>query len=301
MKLASAEIPATAGDSILVRIRRLEGKPRCSRKPLPRSVACLMALGVLLSGCTGSSGASDSGGIPVPDLSIDGLVPEPMADSSGEALRDPRNMTYRKLIDGPEVQELDAVQLFRDVGVIEFLRDYIVNIPMSASFVAEYEASRARDSINYVPVDGETDAISEFEKRMLVWTSSVHLLAWTERGPDELHRAFLEALENCGRASPWPDVELVSVEGGRAGEVLPDIIESTLGLSYFEFQQVKHRCVRYAASYPTLDPELSGELLAPQRAHFAREILDRLDNELPLVEIPPEYQAEIDDMRQNGW
>ncbi|MXX41892.1 MAG: hypothetical protein F4Z53_02445 [Acidimicrobiales bacterium] len=210
-------------------------------------------------------------------------------------------MTYRKLIDGPEVQELDAVQLFRDVGVIEFLRDYIVNIPMSASFVAEYEASRARDSINYVPVDGETDAISEFEKRMLVWTSSVHLLAWTERGPDELHRAFLEALENCGRASPWPDVELVSVEGGRAGEVLPDIIESTLGLSYFEFQQVKHRCVRYAASYPTLDPELSGELLAPQRAHFAREILDRLDNELPLVEIPPEYQAEIDDMRQNGW
>ena len=223
-----------------------------------------------------------------------------MSDANGVP-KDPRKMTYRELIDGPEVLELDAVKLFRNVGVIEYLEDYVINIPTSAAFVAGYETSRALDSIKHRHAGDEDGAVSEFEHRMLVWASNVQLLTWTEQGPEELHTAFFEALEDCARESPWPDVELFAMEGGRGGEVLPDSIESTPGLSYFEFQQVKHRCVRYAATYPTLDPAVRDELLAPQRAHFAREILDRLDNELPLVEVPAVYQAEVDDLRANGW
>ncbi len=265
-------------------------------RPLATRVAFLAMMTGLLASCTG-----DSGGMPLPELSKESLAPQIAISDTNGVPRDPRNLTYRELIDGPEVLELDAVKLFRDVGVIEYLEDYIINIPTSAAFVAGYETSRALDSIKHRHADDQNNAVSEFEHRMLVWVSNVQLSTWTERGPEELHAAFFEVLEDCSRESPWPDVELFVMEGGRGGEVLPDSIESTPRLSYFEFQQVKHRCVRYAATYPTLDPVARDELLAPQRQHFAREMLDRIDNELPLVEVPPEYQAKIDDLRANGW
>ncbi len=87
--------------------------------------------------------------------------------------------------------------------------------------------------------------------------------------------------------------------GNAAGDVL--YLDPELGISLYEYRELLHVCGRYAATYPTLDPAVRDDLLAPQRAYFAREILDRLDNELPLVEVPPEYQDEVDELRANGW
>ena len=119
--------------------------------------------------------------------------------------------------------------------------------------------------------------------------------------PGVLRDGFFEALERCARDSPWPGVELFVMGDGFAGDYLGQFVERDFGISYFEYRELLHVCGRYAATYPTLDPAVRGELLAPQRAHFARVILDRLDNEMPRVEIPERYQAEIDELRANGW
>ena len=62
-----------------------------------------------------------------------------------------------------------------------------------------------------------------------------------------------------------------------------------------------HMCGRYAAIYPTLDSETRDDLLASQRARYAEVILDVLDNVLPAVEVPAEYQDQVNDLRANGW
>ena len=117
--------------------------------------------------------------------------------------------------------------------------------------------------------------------------------------PVRLHDAFFEVFEQCGRESPWPQVKMAERKGTGAGDVL--FRDPALGISDYEYRELLHVCGRYAATYPTLDPETRDELLAPQRAHYAMVILDRLDNELPLVEVPPEYQAEVDELRASGW
>ena len=88
-------------------------------------------------------------------------------------------------------------------------------------------------------------------------------------------------------------------EGNAAGDVLGR--DPGLGISDYEYRELLHVCGRYAATYPTLSPALREELLEPQRTYFARGILDRIDRELPVVEIPLAYQDEIDSLRQNGW
>ena len=274
---------------------------RCAAWPCIPRLTCLLAAVSLLTACIGSSETGEASAVPFPDLSASTLISESADGDIGVAWQDPRDMTYRELISGPGLLDLDVVELFRVVGVVEFLENYIINIPTSASFIAGYEISRAQDGIKYIHANNESAAVAEFENRLLVWAYSLQLPFFTERSPEALHEAFFDALEECGTASPWPDVELFVVEGNRGGEVLPDIIESNAGLSYFEFQQIKHRCARYATTYPTLDPVVRDELLAPQRAQYAEVILDRLDNELPPVEVPLEYQAEVDDLRRNGW
>ena len=119
--------------------------------------------------------------------------------------------------------------------------------------------------------------------------------------PGVLHEAFFSVLVQCGRESPWPKVELFVMGQGFAGDYLPHLVERDFDISHFEYYELLHVCGRYAATYPTLDPEVRDGLLAPQRARYAEVILDVLDNLLPAVEVPVEYQAEVDDLRQNGW
>ena len=87
---------------------------------------------------------------------------------------------------------------------------------------------------------------------------------------------------------------------GHGYDLVPDIIEPTFGLSYYEHLQLKHECARYAATYPGLDEAARDELLAPQREHYARAVVDGLAAS-PQVEVPARYRDEWDELLAEGW
>ena len=212
-------------------------------------------------------------------------------------------MSFSELNNGPGVLELDVSKLLQEVGVMDLLERYIINIPRTAAFVAFYDTGRAGVATSHIHAAAEpgSEVIREFERRLLVWANHATLLLASDFDSEVLHDAFFGVLEQCGRDSPWPQVELFVMDRGQGTDMTPDRIEPTFGLSYYEFQQLRHRCARRAATYPTLDSATRDELLAPQRDHYAKVILDRLDNELPLVEVPVRYQDEIDELRRDGW
>lgn len=234
-----------------------------------------------------------------------------------------REMEFTEVNAGAGTEHLGAARMLRRSGVFEFLESYIINIPPSALFLSDKELHTAT---HFNERSGRTDeatsaSMLDFEHRVLVGAYGAQADLWQdlmERAfaeeddgsrdeadpamePGALHDAFFAALEQCGRDSPWPEVELFVMGQGFAGDYLPQFVESDFDISYFEYRELLHLCGRYAASYPTLDPETRDELLAPQRAHYATVILDLLDNQLPVLEVPPKYQAEIDNLRENGW
>ena len=258
---------------------------------------------VLLWGCTGSLGQSGGPGTAPPQAVQSDGASERGLERAAESADDIRELSRLELIEGPAAQELGVSKLLRRVGVLDLLENYLINIPPSADFLLRSElfVSATANRHFYADADAVDKAMFAFENRM-------RNSGWAAAGsmPDAtsssvLDEAFFEAFERCGRESAWPDVELYELHDGRVFDVLPERVEPEFGISQFDYLQLRHECARYAATYPTLDPEVRDRLLAPQRAHFARVILDRLDNELPLVEIPPEYQDEIDDLRANGW
>ncbi|WP_419838613.1 hypothetical protein [Candidatus Poriferisodalis sp.] len=272
-------------------------------------------LGVLLWGCTGSpadgEGTRSAAQHTVLDDSeptqptIQHTVPAKIARLPDYAILDlgddPRQLTDVDLNDGSGTQELGASKLLREFGVIEMLNSYVINIPSTAVSIAGWEVNKAQVSNFYYFADADADGeiLDHFESSVLRFAD--HAMTSLPEADPMLHDAFFEVLEACGRASDWPDVELFVLHQGRSGDIMSHLIEPTFGLTYFEYQQLRHQCARYAATYPTMDPVVRDKRLKPQREHFAEVILDRLDNELPLVEVPPEYQDEIDGLRANGW
>ena len=211
-------------------------------------------------------------------------------------------MDRAKLRDSDDAQYLGVARLLREVGVFELLGSYIVNVPAGAYFLPNFEL-QAAVSAAWITRDDADDAarvVRDFERRVLIAADGTALNRLPPPADfDILHDVFFEALEQCGRDSPWPDVKLFNKKGNGAGDVLH--ISADHGISFFEYKELLHVCGRYAAPYPTLDEAVRDELLAPQRAHFACEILFLLDNRGPLVEVPPRYQDELDGLRRDGW
>ncbi len=266
------------------------------------ALAVLWTFGTLLWGCVSSPADSDD-----TMSAVEHPVPVAVAHlpdyASLDPRDDPRQLSFSDLNDGPGSQELGASKFLREVGVMALLESYIINVPPSAKFTAGWDANKASVSNIYyfADADAEGKIVSDFESSMLRFADhATDTLPFAVFSPT-LHDAFFEVLEACGRASAWPDVELFVLHKGRGGDIDPGLIEPTFGLSYFEYQQLRHQCARYAATYPTLDPTVRDKLLKGQREHYAKVILGRLDSEVPLVEIPTRYQAEIDDLRANGW
>ena len=264
-------------------------------------VALLLVAALVLAGCSGSrSGtygdalslvAEESG----PGPALDG-------DAPGEVVPDLHDLGRQELRDGPAVRQLGVARLLREVGAIELLDRYIVNLPTGAYFLHNFEIQAAMSASTWSNRDeGDRDDVTHtFEQQVLIAVDGGALNRLpTPDEPDPLHDAFYEVFEQCGRESPWPDVELADRKGNSGGDVL--FIDPELGISQFEYRELLHACGRYAATYPTLDPEIRDELLAPQRTYFARKLLDRLDNEMPVVQVPAKYQAEVDELRRNGW
>ena len=276
------------------------GAGRARGCAVTRVVVLLLVAAGALAGCSGGGGAygealslaaEESGASPA----LDGI-------EDIDAGLNPYELSYKELRDGPAVRYLGMARLLEEVGVIELLGSYIVNVPNGAYFLPNFELQAAMSASrrSHDGVAEEARALRDFELTVLVAVDGdalnrLHLA----HEPVRLHEAFFEVFEQCGRDSPWPEVEMAERVGNSAGDVL--FRDPSLRITDFEYRELLHVCGRYAATYPTLDPVVRDELLAPQRAYFATELLDRLDDELPVVEIPAKYQAEVDDLRRNGW
>lgn len=234
-----------------------------------------------------------------------------------------RGLNFSEVHQGAGHEYLGAARLFREVDLFDFLGDYVINIPPGAEFLSGKELDTAMsENWRSERANGTASAaVSAFRHRVLIAAYGASSELWhdyVERrrsetvdetgdgtaGPTELgvlQATFFEALEQCGRNSPWPEVELFVMGDGYAGDYPPNFIEHDSDISAFEYRELLHVCGRYAATYPTLNSERRDELLAPQRARYAQTILDLLDRLLPVVEVPPEYQVEVDELRANGW
>ena len=296
------------------------GRPANLSRFSARGLSLLLGGALILWGCARSPAADSENPTSAVERSVpadsetvgssavvhvvpEGIAQLPNFDLVVDTADDPRDFSIEEINDGPATQQLGAAKLLRDNGVIGLLEDYIINVPPSAESIARWDLTKSWVANLYRNDGAEPaqQAVGDFENRMLSSAlGSLDLLA-QRMGSQRLHDAFFGVLEACSRASAWPEVELFVMGEGRGYDIEPHLIEPMFGLTYFEYQQLRHQCARYAATYPTLDPEERDRLLAPQREHFARVILDRLDNELPRVEVPDRYQAEIDDLRANGW
>ena len=263
----------------------------------------LWAAAMMVWGCTGSSVPSGSDAAALTQPAQPGGVAEPGPGTAGGSAVDVRELSRLELVEGPGALELAVSVMLRELGVVHLLESYLINIPPAAEFLFNFEifATGTKNRHFYVAADAAEEAVIAFEVRM---RQSARVAAETMpdfAGSGVLDEAFFEVLERCGRGSAWPGVALFELHDGRGFDVLPERVEPDFGISQFEYLQLRHECARHAATYPTLDPAERDRLLAPQRAHFARVILDRLDNELPFVGVPAEYQDQIDDLRRDGW
>ena len=268
-----------------------------------RALSALLAVAVLLGACSDLPESNEDPLSPHADETAVSVRP---SGAFGDVVSIQRPLSDSEVTGGPTVQELGMFRYFREIGVLGLLESYLVNLPPTAGFLFRYEHARIGTANNYFYADTHTEGeiAHEFERVLLGHAygalQSLESLPPTSNS-QKLHDAFYAAMEECGRDSPWPDVELFVIHLGVGGEMTPELVEPSFGLSYHEFIELRHECARYAATYPALGPEVRDELLAPQREHYAKVILDRLDNELPHVEVPADYQAGIDDLRQNGW
>lgn len=218
----------------------------------------LVMVVVLLGGCSESSRPSEGAGQQPQQTTRQPEAEGAAARGSDEAagaVADPRELSITELNDGPGVLELGVSELLGEVGVLEFLEGYVINVPPTAEFISRFEVAKAQLASHYMHLDaGDAgDIVGRFEANVL-YHSLAGLSSLSEVGGSEvLHEEFFAVLEECGRESRWPDVELFVMAYGQGYDIVPDDVEPMFGLSYFEYQQLKHECARYAATYPGLD------------------------------------------------
>ncbi len=268
----------------------------------PRWVTVMMmVLAGLLAGCAGADRSTYENALSL-DIEQSGVSSASSGSANATSEFDLHDLNRRELRDGPAVEHLGAAQMLRNVGVMELLSSYIVNIPTGAFFLPNFELQAAMSASRIAHGDASAEArlLWDFEREMLSIVRNAESF-WSPAPTevDLLHEAFFEVFEQCGRDSPWPDAKMADREGNSAGDVL--YLDPDWSISLYEYRELLHVCGRYAATYPTLEPDIRDELLLPQRTYFAQEVINRLNHDSWPLEIPQKYQAEIDDLRVNGW
>ena len=99
----------------------------------------------------------------------------------------------------------------------------------------------------------EASVVHDFERTVLIALQGDALNRLpAPSGPDPLHETFFEVFEQCGRASPWPDVKMADQEGNSAGDVLYLSLE--LANAIFEYLEIWHNRQRRHTSLGMLTP-----------------------------------------------
>ena len=249
-----------------------QGRGRC----WVRGVLGLLVLVVLLCSC------SESG------------------SDSGRDIEHLKELSWREVHD-EEVLELGVSKYFSEVGVMELLKNYLVNVPPTAEFISRFEITNSSAARRHLYSEAAAKPVlqNSFETVVLSQALSAVGSLTQSSGPQVLHDEFFQAFEECGRDSRWPDVELFELSNGKGYDLVPEVIEHNHEISYYEYQLLKHECARYAATYPNLDKSIRDELLAPQREHYARVVVDGILNQGIIV--PKIYRDEWNELVKSGW
>ncbi|WP_419840939.1 hypothetical protein [Candidatus Poriferisodalis sp.] len=240
-------------------------------------------------------------------------------DQPDPATVDLDTLTYDDL-HGPvpgTAQRLSVYAHFEDVGVLEFVEDYIAGFPNQAWRVALDELAMVQIG-NYVAFEASLDVDSpthqdqqrlRFERAVIGVAGTVVEEVASKHGDYQiLLDAFHDAVDDCARDALGADAGEFSdhirdlVVPGNFAAAMNRVAEGGYpsGLGYYHYLELRHECLRGAVTYPSLFPEQRDELLAEQRARFARELLERLDNDRPNLEVPPEYQNQLNQLRRRS-
>ncbi len=137
------------------------------------------------------------------------------------------------------------------------------------------------------PLDGtgheRERAVFEFRLHLVMLGADDTLPPDVAIGSGVLHDAKEEAMDACAAEAGWPGVQLYDVS-----QQLGEQYEREFGLTVEIFLDLRHECAKYAATYPTLDPDVRDELLAKRRDHYMAAIRDWMAANPELV-VPVEY------------
>ncbi|WP_419840923.1 hypothetical protein [Candidatus Poriferisodalis sp.] len=214
-------------------------------------------------------------------------------------------------------QRLSVYTHFEDVGVLEFVQGYVAGFPNQAWRLAVDELGLAwmGNSVAYhasLDVDSPTHQDQQrlrFEQAVLDTAVAVLEEVASMHGDHQiLLDAFHDAVDDCARdhlgadAGEFSDHIRAVLESDDPVGALSRVAEDGYpsGLGYYHYLELRHKCLRHAVAYPTLDAQQRDELLADQRARLARELLERLHHDRPNLETPPEYKHQLNQLRQHS-
>ena len=149
--------------------------------------------------------------------------------------------------------------------------DYVFVGPVFARYRTSDEAIEAGDELLdriYTATGHERDrAVFETRLYSAMVAANDTLPEDIDRHQGILHDALYEAMDECATDAGWPQVRLYDVSNDVVKEY-----EREYGLTLDMFLDLRHECSKYAATYPTLDPDLRDELLAERRAHYMEAV-----------------------------
>ncbi len=90
-------------------------------------------------------------------------------------------------------------------------------------------------------------------------------------------------MDQCATEAGWPGVQFYDVS-----QQMGEQYEREFGLTLDQFLDLRHECSKYAATYPTLDPDRREELLAKRRDHYIAALREWLEKN-PELGVPVEH------------
>ena len=155
---------------------------------------------------------------------------------------------------------------------------------------ARYRTSEERNRNRPDPTDPAVGSGHERERSYFEFLVGLVMLVAGENLPPDvalgsgvLHDAEDEAMDQCATEAGWPGVQLYDVFNDEVKQY-----ERDYGLTLDQFLDLRHECSKYAATYPTLDPDRREELLAKRRDHYIAALREWMEKN-PELGVPVEH------------
>ena len=161
-------------------------------------------------------------------------------------------------------QESPRQYSHRELGLEQLVDDQMNSGVLSFAHYRTFEDEDRDRSDPYVASGHERErGIFETTIRIIMAVAGDTLPPDIALGSGVLHDAENNAMDKCAADAGWPGVRLYDVS-----QDMGERYERDYGLTLEMFLDLRHECSKYAATYPTLDPDLRDELLAKRRAHY---------------------------------